>query len=183
MTTIAYKWPYIVADGLLVSGYVITNQEAQKIFVAQTNVKLFLPNNTSYHTPATLIVAGSGEIARVQHIFDELKRQFVKDNGTIEPKAIHIADQENKVGDLNLLVVRVIGEAVDVYTYHSDLNPLWHDKDTHIAIGTGREFAYGAMDAGEDAPRAVQIAMNRDIYSGGKMVVYNIEEDSWESGD
>lgn len=35
------------------------------------------------------------------------------------------------------------------------------------AIGSGSEFAIGAMEAGADAEKAVEIACNHDIYSGG----------------
>lgn len=35
------------------------------------------------------------------------------------------------------------------------------------AIGSGEEIALGAMDAGVSPYRAVEIACNRDIYSGG----------------
>lgn len=36
-----------------------------------------------------------------------------------------------------------------------------------IAIGSGSEFAYGALDAGATLTEAVQIAMGRDPNSGG----------------
>lgn len=37
------------------------------------------------------------------------------------------------------------------------------------AIGSGQDYAFGAMDAGVGPIRAVEIACERDIYSGGKI--------------
>lgn len=52
----------------------------------------------------------------------------------------------------------------------------WYDitKDGHYAIGTGRDFAIAAMDAGASAEEAVQIAANRDIYTGGRVQTLEI---------
>lgn len=40
-----------------------------------------------------------------------------------------------------------------------------------VAVGTGREFAMGAMLAGKGPKEAVDIAIQRDIYSGGTVLV------------
>lgn len=40
-----------------------------------------------------------------------------------------------------------------------------------VAIGSGREFAMGAMLAGKKPSEAVEIAKQRDIYSGGNVLV------------
>lgn len=46
----------------------------------------------------------------------------------------------------------------------------WRNRITkHDAVGSGSHFALGAMDAGKTAYEAVKIAINRDIYSGGKI--------------
>jgi ATP-dependent protease HslVU (ClpYQ) peptidase subunit len=42
------------------------------------------------------------------------------------------------------------------------------------AIGSGEEYAIGAMDAGLSAKDAVKIACNRDIYSGGRIRTFKI---------
>jgi ATP-dependent HslUV protease subunit HslV len=43
------------------------------------------------------------------------------------------------------------------------------------AIGTGRAFALGAMDAGKFAEDAVRIACNRDTHSGGTIKVVHLD--------
>lgn len=42
-------------------------------------------------------------------------------------------------------------------------------KGCCYAIGSGSEYAMGAMDAGEGAPGAVLIASQRDVYTGGRI--------------
>ena len=42
------------------------------------------------------------------------------------------------------------------------------------AIGSGEEYAIGAMDAGCSAKEAVKISIGRDIYSGGRIRTFNI---------
>ena len=43
----------------------------------------------------------------------------------------------------------------------------YHDK--RWADGSGRDFAYGAMEMGADAATAVKVAMKHDAYCGGKV--------------
>ena len=51
--------------------------------------------------------------------------------------------------------------------------------DDFVAFGTGADFAYGAMEAGANAEGAVEIAIRRDVYSGGTVVTMTpgIEEE------
>lgn len=48
------------------------------------------------------------------------------------------------------------------------------------AVGSGMDFAVGALDNGATAQRAVEIAAGRDIRSGGKITVISLEDrTSW----
>lgn len=47
---------------------------------------------------------------------------------------------------------------------------------TPYAIGTGARFAMAAMMAGADAKRAVEIAIELDIYSGGEVHTIEVSE-------
>ncbi len=42
-------------------------------------------------------------------------------------------------------------------------------KDEVYAIGSGKDFAYTAMDCGLSAKEAVKMAIKRDLYSGGRI--------------
>jgi hypothetical protein len=44
-----------------------------------------------------------------------------------------------------------------------------------VAIGSGQDFAYGAMEAGLSAEQAVQVACRRDTRSGGKITVLQLD--------
>jgi ATP-dependent protease HslVU (ClpYQ) peptidase subunit len=46
------------------------------------------------------------------------------------------------------------------------------DTPTPCAVGTGQDYAYGAMEAGASALEAVEIACRRDLYSGGSITVF-----------
>lgn len=46
----------------------------------------------------------------------------------------------------------------------------------YSALGSGSPYAYGAMDAGATAKQAVQIAAQRDVYTGGKIRTVKIRE-------
>ena len=60
-----------------------------------------------------------------------------------------------------------------LYTYFSQHkgNPQPHHGI--FTAGTGCEIALGAMEAGANAIKAVEIACKRDIYTGGKVHHYN----------
>jgi len=52
-----------------------------------------------------------------------------------------------------------------------------------IAMGSGRDFAIGAMDHGKDAYGAVSYASNRDTGTGGKITVFDLATMSFVGGD
>ena len=45
-----------------------------------------------------------------------------------------------------------------------------------FSVGSGSEYALAALDHGKTAKEAVEYAMTRDIYTGGKVNVYDIEK-------
>ena len=56
-----------------------------------------------------------------------------------------------------------------IVTYEGCLFPF--ELPAPVAIGSGREFAMGAMLAGKGPKQAVEIAAQRDVYSGGNIIV------------
>lgn len=58
----------------------------------------------------------------------------------------------------------------------TDKGEAWTQKLTHNrCIGSGASFALSALDFGKSAKESVEYAMTRDIYTGGKVHVYDIE--------
>lgn len=51
-----------------------------------------------------------------------------------------------------------------------ETNGAFEFKQEFVALGSGREFALGAMQFGASAAQAVKIAMKFDPYSGGKVM-------------
>jgi ATP-dependent protease HslVU (ClpYQ) peptidase subunit len=68
-----------------------------------------------------------------------------------------------RVRELYGLVLTATGE---IYRFDNDCTK-WHEvRDPFCAIGSGRDFAMGAMAMGASPKEAVKIAMTKDIYSG-----------------
>lgn len=44
------------------------------------------------------------------------------------------------------------------------------------SIGSGEDYALSALDMGRSAKEAIEYAMTRDVYTGGKVHVYDIEK-------
>ena len=63
-----------------------------------------------------------------------------------------------------------------MYTASSD-NGVYRSSliEYNDSAGSGGEFAIAALDMGKTAKEAVEYAMTRDFYSGGKVHVYDIE--------
>jgi ATP-dependent protease HslVU (ClpYQ) peptidase subunit len=101
----------------------------------------------------------------------------------IEKLIAAVFDQEfdlhpKREGNLQAVAFLVSPDSQDYKCGYVDdeliLMPL--DGRSCDAIGSGEEYAIGAMDAGLSAKDAVKIACNRDIYSGGRIRTFRIQE-------
>ncbi len=77
--------------------------------------------------------------------------------------------------------VECSGYAVDsgklLLVGHDDKTGIWKqelDLANPDAIGSGSAYALAAMDMGANAEDAVRTAMKRDIYTGGKVVMFSM---------
>lgn len=77
-----------------------------------------------------------------------------------------------KLKDVAALVLHRDGRLV----YHTDSDPEGTETEIPNAIGSGCEIAIGAMMAGAPPTRAVEIAANRDVYTGGKITVFGLPD-------
>lgn len=63
----------------------------------------------------------------------------------------------------------------------TDKGEAWTQKLNHNrCIGSGSSFATAALDFGKNAVEAVQYAATRDIYTGGRIAVYDIVSQLFE---
>lgn len=76
---------------------------------------------------------------------------------------------EDDKHDAEMIVVRP-GRKVFLY----DRTGKYQLKAKCIAMGSGCEYAYGALEMGADAVEAVKVAIRRDAYSGGGVNAYEI---------
>lgn len=74
------------------------------------------------------------------------------------------------------LLVRPSGQMVWVWTSGSGWAEYLPFVDKFAAIGTGRQFAYGAMEADKSAEEAVAIACRRTCYSGPPIQVVRLDD-------
>jgi 20S proteasome alpha/beta subunit len=53
-----------------------------------------------------------------------------------------------------------------IFTFERSPNPLDFSANKVICMGSGRDFAYGALEMGADAVKAVEVAIKYDTNSG-----------------
>jgi ATP-dependent protease HslVU (ClpYQ) peptidase subunit len=142
MTTIAYKNGSFAYDSLITSGGVVTNHDAEK---RQTHngVQFFLTGAVSDWGKLIALYFGDNQINQTSPPIDA--SALVVDRGRLYQIAVDANDGFWKA-------------------------PL--DWNNHYAIGSGADFALTAMDMGAPASKAVEMAILRDIYSGGKVKTY-----------
>ena len=84
-------------------------------------------------------------------------------------------EQEQQQVTFNASAFLVIGK--DVFSVYMDDGYFCKTELTHSDCkGSGELLALSAIDHGKDAKRAVEYAMTRDMFTGGKVHVYDIEK-------
>ena len=69
-----------------------------------------------------------------------------------------------------------VTEDGNILTFWHGYSKTGQQSDGCVSGGNGWEIAMGAMDAGADAVRAVEIACERNVYTGGKVRSYTVGE-------
>lgn len=88
-------------------------------------------------------------------------------------KADRTAGVKHKTAEkVSVLVIR---NGVVYECGFDDEDGYWEIECTfNIALGTGAKYAIAALDCGFTAKDAVQIAANRDLYTGGKIHLFDV---------
>lgn len=145
MTTIAYKEGIMAADSRASEGDTHVT-ECQKIFKLENGAYL----------------GSSG---------DDDDREVIELLSQASPSKM---PSRKKLAALELqysgILVFPSGKVFKIEVEHNEERQAWAGsvfeiKDKMCAIGSGASFAYGAMEAGVDAVKAVEIACRRDINS------------------
>lgn len=153
MTTVAYKDGVIASDSALTYGnaYIGTSKKVWK-----------------FGTGALYGICGMGDDRPLRRLLEKVKT---------EDELPSVAQLQEVKGDMEALFILPDGQVFSIATdENASVFPV---EDAHHAIGRGRKFAIGAMDAGADAIKAADIGSHRDINSGGSIQVLYL--DSWNT--
>ncbi|MER9176345.1 peptidase S14 [Mesorhizobium sp. M0955] len=153
MTTIAYKDGILAADSRAYSGD-----------------KMPMGFKTKIHRlkGGYLVGASSRDVGKTDAFIDWCRNHVNKGR--------HPGNQGNAVDiEVQAILVDPEGQVYYWYQLRCFSGPL---KDEFFAIGSGDQFAYGAMKAGASAEEAVRIATECDPWSGGPIVTLKLEAPS-----
>lgn len=92
-------------------------------------------------------------------------------------KEFNVLGDANK--NLDVLALRIENKKVYLMTHGGDVFrecELEHNE----GIGSGCDFALSALDFGKTAKEAVEYAKTKDIYTGGKVTVFNLDGEEVE---
>lgn len=144
MTTIAYHLGILAADTLSTKGGIKVSLEVQKIY-----------RIGKYR------VAISGELSPALEMFQTLKKMLKKE--TYEFK-----NTEPMQENFTIMCVKDGENFVRIFISAAGF---WEKDGIPFAMGSGANFALGAMHFGATAEEAVRIASTLDIYTGDRIQV------------
>ncbi len=151
MTTIAADGNIIAADGMMLGNWIVTGYQEPKLRVIKRD---------GY--PVIIGLAG------LAGMFDPLV-EWIKRGAPFDDCPKSNSPDPNPW----TLVLIDRGGVSYIDAMAPSIMPV---REMPIAFGAGREVAIGAMDAGADPVRAVQIAAKRSLGTGGRVLVINIEQ-------
>jgi ATP-dependent protease HslVU (ClpYQ) peptidase subunit len=157
MTTVTVKDNIVACDSQLTNGYTISSLDGEKV------VKI-----------NGCIVAGAGSYAQIIKF-----RQWFTEHSDVL-----IAQQDNPTVNIPLPQNLQEGDFTGAVLYpEGDLYVYEGRTDVAIkfeqpwAMGSGSDFALAAMKAGKSAKGAVEVAIDLDVFSGGEVKTYELDEE------
>jgi 20S proteasome alpha/beta subunit len=81
---------------------------------------------------------------------------------------------------LDATVILALPDPMTFYVDDSIIKTYKLHYDDYTAYGTGAPWALSAFDHGATAKKAVEYAMTRDIYTGGKVVQYDLTKQGFK---
>ena len=133
----------IVWDGQTLAA----DKQATNGGLKRTTTKIFRVDNH--------LVGISGDLDYAQAMIE-----WMRNGKTPETFPKHQEDDNKFVG------VMVITPDRKIYKYERTTTPIDYTENAVLCLGSGRDFAYGALAMGADACRAVSIACDFDINCG-----------------
>lgn len=156
MTTIAFDGRYLAADGRSTFGNMINGKRAQKIFGP------FPVHYCGESHQAALAIAGSYESGH-------RLRDYLVNACEISEEQADRPQFDDDAGFEAVLYVQNVG----TFTIERNLVPL--PAEVPITLGSGSQFALGALAAGKTPLEAVKVAAELDCFTGGEFRVFDVE--------
>lgn len=142
MTTIAYRNGFLAADTRAYSGGPQPMGQKQKINRVQNSDGLYSSFGISTAHPG---------------LSEEVRDWFLSDKET---------DHEPVLNGRSFEALEILSDG-RIFYYHDSFVPAGPLTGEYFAIGTGSEYALGAMALGASATEAVQIGAQFDAWTGG----------------
>lgn len=159
MTTIAFDGKTLASDSQLTLGDLRLDSHTQKIFQPNTGEFWYVNGEKA------MAFGVSGKLSAVQAVRAALASGMSGYRGLT-------ADSRFPKGDsFKYLVITEAGEVYAGGQYSDDETPWLARVSPPIAVGSGAEFAVGAMATGASAEFAVEIASRFDVNTGGGVQV------------
>lgn len=151
MTTIVFDGKTLACDSQVSSHHRIVANDGKKIFTPPEGEVWRIYGKT------VKAIGISGDYAAVFEIIEALKSEKGLANTTAFPEKT----------SFSLLSILEDGKVLDTSKDSDDKYIATCEVSPPVAIGSGMEFALGAMAAGLSAEAAVDVAIQLDLYSGG----------------
>ena len=101
-------------------------------------------------------------LAGQSHLMDDIINMYFDNEFKEMTSNVNAFAHDRKTGNLYL-----IGAGPNDHFWKFKMN-----KERHTAIGSGSDHALTAMDMGATAEKAVEMAMKRDVMTGGRIRLY-----------
>jgi 20S proteasome alpha/beta subunit len=118
--------------------------------------------NKIHHVDGKFVIAGAGALADIMRVVE-----YVRENGLSEC---------SRLFDIEAFPSAIAIDINEGTPYRLERGIWLVITDAFYAIGSGADFALGAMAMGADAVAAVQHAAALDIYTAGPVLHYRLGE-------
>lgn len=162
MTTIATDGKTMAADGRMTAGSHIVKEDTDKMF----EVSVIHPGGQGTDK---LIVGFAGSIAYFDDVMDFIKEVYVPEHGIFSNARFLLEPEDNETEfhtpDDTAALVLLPNGTVWLASYGE---PMLRMNKTY-AVGSGADYAMGAMLAGASPSAAVMIASRLDVNTNGNV--------------
>lgn len=158
MTTVAYDGRTLASDSQTTQSDIRLSLIAEKIHTR--------PNGITWRACGEMVEA-FGVAGKLQG-YDELVRELESHQGLTSTSRFTPGTS------LKYLVITTSGKIYCGGQYTDDTQAWMAEVQAPIAVGSGAEFAMGAMAAGAPADAAVRIAMRFDVGTGGEVKTHTV---------